>query len=278
MGDPVPDQSHDPDKNGNPNTYDEIEVVVVNALKDNYCYLVRRRDSDRCLIIDTSEFEPIRHAVETRGWTPELILNTHHHHDHVGANVALRELWNCEIYCSEVDLPRIPDANRGLRDGEIFEFNRIEIHAVLIPGHTQGQLGYYFPQANRVFVGDTLFSMGCGRLLEGTSSEMVASLHRLSQLPPETRLHFGHEYAEKNGAFAATVEPDNGAIQDRLRTTREGLSRCGYAAAPLLKDELRVNPFLRLDSRSIRRQLGMTSATDLEVFVALRRLRNLFRG
>lgn len=256
----------------------DIEVVVVNALKDNYCYLVHRRGSNACVIIDASEADPIRTDVESRGWTPSAILNTHHHYDHVGANLELQKLWNCGIYCSAVDLDRVPGARHGLRDGETFEVDGIEIEAILIPGHTQGQLGYYIRSAKRVFVGDTMFSMGCGRLLEGAPAEMLNSLNRLCQLPSETCLHFGHEYTEKNGAFALNVEPENGAIHECLRSTRESLARVGHALAPSIEDELRVNPFLRLDSRALRKQLGLGKASDLEVFTSLRRLRDVFQG
>ncbi len=255
-----------------------IEVRTVRALKDNYCYLVHRAGSALCLVIDTSEFAPIQDELERAGLRLGLILNTHHHGDHVDANEDLVRRWDAPVYCSSHDRSRIPNAVRGLDDGETFEFDGMEIRVLAIPGHTRGQIAYYFPQAALLFVGDTLFSMGCGRLFEGTHEEMCHSLEKISSLPPQTQVFFGHEYTEKNGAFALNVEPDNICIHARLRAARESMSADRPTAAPTLAEEMRVNPFLRLKSPSIRRQLGLEGARDIEVFASLRRLRDVFQG
>lgn len=260
------------------NSASTIETVIVRALKDNYCYLVRRVGSADALVIDTSELTPIQEKLAELDLNLKLILNTHHHGDHVDANEDLVSHWQCPVYCSDVDVSRIPKATRGLKDGELFEFDGIQIRVLAIPGHTRGQVAYYIPEANFVFVGDTLFSMGCGRLLEGTPEQMLQSLRRLCDLPKETRVFFGHEYTEKNGTFARDAEPDNKSILDRMRASREALSARGIAPAPTIGDELKVNPFLRLDSASLRRQLNFSTESDLEVFTSLRRLRDVFQG
>lgn len=255
-----------------------VEVVTVRALQDNYCYLVRRVGSRKALVVDTSEFEPIQNQIQASDLELELILNTHHHGDHVAANPQLVQQWNCPVYCSAVDLARVPMAKRGLEDGEVFEFDGIKIQTISIPGHTRGQIAFYLPDENLVFVGDTLFAMGCGRLLEGTPDQMLTSLRKLTDLPLETRVFFGHEYTEKNGTFARDVEPDNKCVLDRMRAAREALSVGGVSHAPTLSEEMKANPFLRLDSPSLRRQLSLVNETDLEVFTSLRRLRDVFQG
>jgi hydroxyacylglutathione hydrolase len=255
-----------------------VEVITVRALQDNYCYLVRRLGSQKAFVIDTSDFEPIQKQLQASRLSLHLILNTHHHGDHVAGNTELARTWQCPVYCSVTDIGRIPLAQRGLKDEEVFEFDGIRIQALSIPGHTRGQLAFYLPDENLIFVGDTLFSMGCGRLLEGTPEQMLGSLRRLCDLPRDTRVFFGHEYTEKNGTFARDVEPDNKCVLDRMRAAREALSVGGVTHAPTLAEEIKANPFLRLDSPSLRRQLNMAQETDLEVFTSLRRLRDVFQG
>ncbi|RYZ81531.1 MAG: hydroxyacylglutathione hydrolase [Proteobacteria bacterium] len=255
-----------------------VEVITVRALQDNYCYLVRRTGSLKALVIDTSDFEPIQKQLQAEDLELHLILNTHHHGDHVAANTQLVQHWKCPVYCSTVDVARVPLAKRGLEDGEVFEFDGIKIQTLSIPGHTRGQIAFHLPDENLVFVGDTLFAMGCGRLLEGMPEQMLSSLRRLMDLPRETRVFFGHEYTEKNGTFARDVEPDNKCVLDRMRAAREALSVGGVSHAPTLAEEMKANPFLRLNSPSLRRQLNMVNETELEVFTSLRRLRDVFQG
>ena len=260
------------------NNSTEIEIRTVRALQDNYCYLIHRRGSKVAAVVDTSDATPIEEALKKFELSLGLILNTHHHHDHVGGNTELAERWNVDVYCSTPDIGRIPNAKRALSDGEKFSFDGVDIEVISIPGHTRGQIAFYIPAAQAVFVGDTVFAMGCGRLLEGTAEQMYQSLTRLAELPPKTRIFFGHEYTEKNGTFAGNVEPGNTGIQDRLRTAREALSSGRIPLAATLAEEQKVNPFLRLKSPVIRRQLGLETASDLEVLTSLRRLRDVFQG
>lgn len=254
----------------------DIVIETLRALQDNYVYLVGRRHSNERLVIDPSEAAPVTQALKAKGLRLGLILNTHHHHDHIGGNLELKREWNAPIYCSDVDLERIPGVDRGLADGETFHFDGIEIETIGIPGHTQGQTAYYIEAANTVFVGDTVFSMGCGRLFEGTPEQMLGSLRRLAKLPPQTRLGIGHEYTERNAAFAHHVESDNAKVMDRLARTRSELSTRGVASLPELREELETNPFFRPNSPSIRSFLGMPLASDIEVFARLREMRNTF--
>jgi hydroxyacylglutathione hydrolase len=256
----------------------KIHIQVIRALQDNYCYLIWREGSGLCAVVDPSEAGPIEDALSKLGLKLALILNTHHHHDHVGGNASLVKAWQPDVYCSAVDAKRIPDASRGLVDGETFEFDGIGFKTLSIPGHTHGQIAFLIHEAKAIFVGDTLFSMGCGRLFEGTPEQMWRSLNRILSLPQDFQIYFGHEYTERNGAFARNLEPDNMAIVARLRETRESLSMGRPPSAPTISDEMKVNPFLRARSASIRRTLSMPNASDVEVFASLRRLRDEFRG
>lgn len=229
-------------------------VLVVPALKDNYCYLIAREGSTRALVIDPSDEVPITSALAAQGLNLDVIINTHHHPDHVGGNVALARRHPVHIYCSTTDLPRVPGATRGLADNEVVEFDGLKFKILTIPGHTQGQIALFFadgvttPEGRTgpaVFAGDTLFAMGCGRLFEGTPEQMWQSLARLTKLPPETLLFFGHEYTERNAAFAKALEPENSLITERLEAARAALAKSPTVPPPTLQEELAVNPFLR---------------------------------
>lgn len=251
-----------------------IHVATVPALTDNYCYLVWRDGSEKAVVVDPSEAKAISSALKSRGLRAGLILCTHHHHDHVGGNLEIARQDGCEVWCSAHDVSRVPGASRGLDDGERFEFDGIGFETWAIPGHTLGQVAYYQPESKSLFVGDTLFSMGCGRLFEGSAEQMHASLSRIARAPGDTFVHVGHEYTVRNGEFAASIEPGNFDIRRRVETAKR-LGR--VVPSPTIADELKVNPFLRTHSPEIRHLLGFPpNAPDIEVFAKLREIRNAF--
>lgn len=254
----------------------QIQIETVRALKDNYCYVIHRLGSRKAIVVDPSESAPIEAALDKLGLELGLILNTHHHHDHVDGNSDLLHTASVPVYCSRYDLSRIPGATRGFTDGENFEFDGLACEVLEIPGHTLGQIAFYFADANALFVGDTLFSMGCGRLFEGTAKQMFESLNHIASLPAETRIYFGHEYTETNGRFAQSVEPGNEGVARRIESVRSQLSLRNFSEAPTLASEREVNPFLRTSSPEIRARLNLESATDLDVFTRLREIRNTF--
>ena len=247
----------------------KIVIHTVKALTDNYCYLVHREGSSQAVVIDPSESTPVLNALREHKLSCGLILNTHHHHDHIGGDRELSMQFECEIYCSQFDRHRIPGSTRGLKDNESFEFDKIRFETWSIPGHTKGQVAFYVAEARALFPGDTVFAMGCGRLFEGTPLEMMTSLKRLESAPIETRLYIGHEYTLRNAAFALSVEPSNRDIELRLQAILK---------APSIREEQLVNPFLRLNSQEIRNSIGLTESntTELDVFTRLRELRNTF--
>jgi len=233
-----------------------VEIIPIYALTDNYCYLVHRKGSKRAMLIDASETEPIQRALHQYGLHLELIISTHHHHDHIGANQELQAETGAEIWSSLYDLQRVPGSKRGLTDGEKFSFDGIDCEAMMIPGHTLGQISIHIPEAQALFVGDTMFAMGCGRLFEGTFEQMYESLRRIVALPQTTRVYFGHEYTANNGGFALQVDPDNRlAIEERMILAREYVVKNKCVPAPTIADEMRVNPFLRARTLSEFRSL-----------------------
>jgi len=259
-----------------------VEIVPIPLLSDNYGYLLIDPTTKRAAIVDCSEAGPVLAEVERRGLTLEAVLSTHHHFDHVGGNDEVaRTIPGIRVLGSEADRARVPAITEGLADGEEFEVIGVRGRAILIPAHTSGHLAYFFPtEGPSVFSGDTLFAAGCGRLFEGSPAQMMESLGKLSALPDSTRVWCGHEYTEKNLAFAHELEPTNADIAakwDRVRNER----RQGRPTVPsTIGEEKRTNPFLRSESAELRRSVqakfpGLPT-DSVSVFAKTRELKDNF--
>ena len=256
-----------------------MRVVPVPVLADNYAYLVIA-DGGKAAIVDPSEAEPVLEAAKREGVELVAIWNTHHHWDHTGGNRdLLRAQPSLEVVGYGEDQARIPGLTKGVRDGEEFAFEGASVRVLYIPAHTSGHVAYLLPAETTVFTGDTLFAAGCGRLFEGDAAMMMASLGRLSSLPPETRVYCGHEYTEKNLRFAATLEPGNARLRDKLARV-EAMRRAGRATVPsTIADEKATNPFLRTDSpelaASVRRLVpNLPEGDRVALFAAVRGLKD----
>jgi hydroxyacylglutathione hydrolase len=226
------------------------------------------------MAVDSPDGDNISRHLEKKNWKLTHIFNTHHHHDHVEGNEILKGEHGCEIIGAAPDAGKIPAIDAALEDGEEFDFGRHRARLLLTPGHTAGSACLHFPQAALLFTGDTLFSMGCGRLFEGDAAQMRASLQKIAALPDETLIYCGHEYSLTNAEFAMELEPGNKELQKRLAEVKK-LRRERRATLPVtLGVEKATNPFLRPHSREIRRNLHMEDASDIEVFAAIRELRN----
>jgi len=186
-----------------------IEIKQIPVLRDNYIYLVHLADSGHTVAVDPAEARPVLSALAESGWSLTHIFNTHHHADHVGGNLELKRSTGCEIVGSCKDSPRIPGLDRRVSHGECITLGHREVQVMEVSGHTCGHLAYWLAEASALFVGDTLFSLGCGRLFEGTADQMWQSLTRIRALPANTRIYCAHEYTEANARFALTVEPGN---------------------------------------------------------------------
>ena len=214
---------------------------------DNYGVLVHDPASGLTIAVDAPEEAPVRAALEAEGWTLSHILTTHHHADHTDANLALKAAFGAEIVGPAAERDRIPGIDRTVTGGDGFAVGAIRVAVIDTPGHTLGEVSYHLPDARALFAGDALFSLGCGRLLEGDAAMLWASLQRLRDLPDDTDLYCGHEYTATNARFAVDVDPGNPALRNRV----EAVERLRIERRPTLPvslgEEKRTNPFLRAD-------------------------------
>lgn len=257
-------------------TTTHLQVHMFAALTDNYCYLVRDPDSGVTAVIDTPEVAPIEAALAETGWSLDYILNTHHHFDHAGGNLELKEKTGCTIVGPRAEAARIPGIDIALGDGETFDLGTRTATIYDTPGHTRGHIVYHFAADGIAFTGDTLFSLGCGRLFEGTPEQMWSSLQKLLAWPDETLVYCAHEYTRANAAFALTVEPDNAQLIERAAQIDELRSRNAPTIPSTIGLERATNPFLRPTSPALQATLGMTGAPTVEVFAETRRRKDHF--
>ncbi len=252
----------------------DLEVDPVPCLRDNYAYLIRDEKADLCAVVDPSEFEPVANALKSHGWRLTHILNTHHHFDHTGGNIPLKDAFGAEVVGPAKDRARIPAMDTGVDEVTNWRFGTREVRVLEIPAHTRAHIAFVVGGA--AFTGDTLFAMGCGRLFEGTALMMWTSLSKLMQLPDETLVYCGHEYTLNNGRFALTLEPGNSALARRMRDV-EALRAKGAPTVPsTIALEKLTNPFVRPHSNEIRKRLGLEHASDVEVFAEMRRTKDSF--
>ena len=254
-----------------------IKIQQIPVLQDNYIYLIHETESGETAVVDPAVAEPVLTTLAKNNWQLTYILNTHHHADHVGGNRELKTATQCRIIGSKEDSKRIPGIDIALQNGETVTLGKYSLTMIECSGHTLGHIAFYLPEANALFCGDTLFSMGCGRLFEGSAKQMWQSLSTFKQLPLDTLIYCAHEYSLANAKFALTIEPNN----TQLINTIEQFSQLRANNLPTvptsLQQELVTNPFLRADSAEIRSTLNLQAATELEVFTELRKRKDSFR-
>jgi hydroxyacylglutathione hydrolase len=252
-----------------------LAITPIPALRDNYIWLVRE-STGQTAVVDPSVAEPVLDALENKGWTLDVVLNTHHHYDHTGGNLELKAKTGCRIVGPKADEARIPGIDLALADGEPFALGDAQAVVIDIPGHTRGHIAFYFADDRALFCGDTLFAMGCGRLFEGTPAQMWTSLSRLALLPKETLIYCGHEYTQANARFALTVEPGNRALNERAKAVA-ALRWEGRVTLPSsIGEELATNPFLRAMSPEIQKSVGLGPEDPIAVFAEVRRRKDYF--
>ncbi|MGH6913116.1 MAG: hydroxyacylglutathione hydrolase, partial [Geminicoccales bacterium] len=211
-------------------------------------------------------------------WTLDWILSTHHHSDHTGGNLELKQATGCRVAGARSDAARIPGIDLELAEGDRFELGEAQAQVLETPGHTSGHISYWFADAGVLFCADTLFSLGCGRLSEGTPADMWRSLGKLAALPDETLVYCAHEYTQTNARFALSVDPDNPELKKRAAEV-DRQRAAGQPTVPTrLGAERAANPFLRASDPAIRQNLGMASASasDADVFAEIRRRKDRF--
>lgn len=253
-----------------------LEIEQFTCRSDNFGVLIREPKSGVVALVDAPEESSILAAIERTGWQPSIILTTHHHIDHVEANLALKEKFGLQIVAPAAEASKIPGVDRKVKEGDRVAVGEAEAIVIETPGHTAGHVSFYFPASDVIFTADTLFALGCGRLFECPPEIMQQSLSKLSILPPETVVYCGHEYTLSNARFAVTVDPENAALAARVKKI-EALRADNKATLPTtIGEELATNPFLRWSDASIRKHLGLEGASDTEVFAEIRKRKDNF--
>lgn len=253
-----------------------LEIHQIPVLSDNYVYLAHDVATGKTAVVDPATHEEVLEALAEKGWTLTHILNTHHHADHTGGNMALKQATGCTIVGPRADRDRIPGIDVEVGDGESYALGESVAKVFDVPGHTRGHIAYWFGESDALFCGDTMFALGCGRLFEGTPQQMWTSLSKLRALPGSTQVYCAHEYTKSNAAFAVTVEPDNGALVARKSMIDDMRARGERTVPSTLAEEIATNPFLRPDSPDLQRTLGMVGAPLVEVFAETRRRKDNF--
>jgi len=254
----------------------QIDIEQIPVLSDNYVYLVRDRATGKTAVVDPAVSEPVQQRLSALGWTLSHILNTHHHGDHVGGNLALKAATGCTIVGPRADRDRIPGIDMALGEGEVFRLGDSEARVYDVPGHTRGHIAYWFADSEALFCGDTLFACGCGRMFEGTPAQMWASLSKLRALPEATRVYCAHEYTQSNIRFALSVDPGNKALQERSRRVDALRAQSLPTVPSTIGEERATNPFLRADDPGLAVQVGRPGGDPVAVFGATRKAKDVF--
>jgi len=252
------------------------ETRLFLCLSDNYGVLLHDPESGATASIDAPEAPPIEAALAATGWKLTDILVTHHHADHTGGIRALKDKYRCRVVAPAKEAARIPAVDETVREGDQVAVGKLTANVIETPGHTLGHIAYWFHGEQLVFVGDTLFSIGCGRVIEGTPDMMWASLKKLRDLPNDTEVYCGHEYTAANIKFARTIEPDNPVLAARDAQVGQ-LIAAGEPTIPVtIGDEKLANPFLRADLPEVTGILGMDGEPAAKVFAEIRARKNRF--
>ena len=239
-----------------------MRIEIISCLQDNYSYLIIDEINNNACVVDPSEAKPIINFLENKNIKLKYILNTHHHYDHIGGNKELKKKYKSIVVGYKDDAHRIPEIDILVEDEQVWKKDNFEAKIFHIPGHTSGHICFHFYKDNFLFTGDTLFSLGCGRLFEGTYKNMFDSLNKIKGLPENTNIFCGHEYTLQNSKFCIKYDPDNLALKNKIDDIEKKLKNNLPTVPSILKDEINCNIFLK--------------AKDLESFSKLRDLKDNF--
>ena len=253
-----------------------MNIEIIHCLNDNYSYLIKDNQTNTVAIIDPSEFGPCEEKIDQKYKKLDFILVTHHHFDHVGGNTELKKKYGSKILGFEKDKKRIPGIDILLKDGQDFKIGNLDFKTIFIPGHTSGHIAFYFKKEKVVFTGDTLFSLGCGRVFEGTIKQMFESLNKIKSLPGDTKVYCGHEYTKNNLEFCLKFNPGNNYLKDKEKFIETSIREKKPTIPSTVADEIKTNIFLRYDDLDVKNVLNLKNASDLEIFAKLRDLKDNF--
>jgi len=239
-----------------------MKTEIIKCLQDNYSYIILDESNNNACVVDPGESFPIIDFVESNGIKLKYILNTHHHYDHINGNLELKKKYGSKIIAFEKDKNRIPKIDIFVRDNEIWKADNFEAKIYHTPGHTRGHIAFHFFNEKKIFTGDTLFSLGCGRIFEGTFKEMFNSLSKFKKLPKETEIYCGHEYTLQNSDFCVKYDPENSKLKNKIKKIKKKLNDNLPTVPTVLSEELECNIFLK--------------AENLQTFTKLRELKDNF--
>lgn len=251
-------------------------VNLIPCLADNYSYCIIDSVSKNVILIDPAEFSVVDNFLKNKNLVPNYILNTHHHSDHVGGNILLKQKYNSNILGFAADKDRIPGIDTFLKDRETIKIGNLEIETHHAPGHTSGHVFYYLKNEKIAFVGDIVFSLGCGRVFEGTMEQMYHSVNKIKNLAPETRIFCGHEYTKSNLNFCMSIDKNNKDLKIKEQIILAQRKHNIPTIPTTVMDEQKTNIFFRLDDTKIRKAISLENVTELEVFSKLRKLKDNF--
>jgi hydroxyacylglutathione hydrolase len=238
--------------------------------------LIHDEISNTVAIVDPSEFIPCDTIISKNYKKLDFILNTHHHYDHVGGNEELKKKYNSKVLGFENDKNRIPQIDTVLKDNQEFKIGTLNFTTIFIPGHTRGHVAFYFKKERVVFSGDTLFSLGCGRVFEGTYKQMFQSLNKLKNLPGETKVYCGHEYTFKNLEFCLKFNPNNDFLKKKKDDIKLSLKNKKPTIPSTIADEIKANIFFRVNDPDVKKAINLENSPDIEIFTKLRDLKDNF--
>ena len=253
-----------------------MHVIPIPCLTDNYAYIINDNVSKTVGVVDPSEALPVIAFLKKQNLKLNYILNTHHHYDHIGGNTELKKLYNAKVVGFVGDKHRIPGIDIMLEDNAKWTFGESSVKILHIPGHTLGHICFFFENEKIACTGDTLFSLGCGRIFEGDHKQMLTSLNKIKKLPKNTKIYCGHEYSYKNAEFCMKYDNDNIDLKKKIEKIKQ-LRLNNLPTLPTdLEDELKSNIFLKCDQNDIKTKLNMKNQDDYKVFRKVRDLKDNF--
>ena len=253
-----------------------FEIITIKSLSDNYIWLLRNNEKNLTTVIDPANDEDVNEVLLSKNWKLNQIINTHHHFDHTNGNLKLKNKWKAELIGPEKEKDKINNIDHYVADNDKIQIAGLDTLVIHSPGHTLGHVMYYLMNEKILFAGDTIFSLGCGRVFEGTMNDMFSSLIKIKKLDPKTLIYCGHEYTENNLKFALEVNPNNENLKNFSKKVYKLLDAGKPTVPSLLEDELKCNPFLQTENIEISKYFNEDKLIGLELFSKLRELKDKF--
>ena len=247
-----------------------LEINIINAFSDNYIYVIRNESKKITTVVDPGESTPVINFLRNKGWHLDEIVNTHHHHDHIGGNIELLKIYKSKLIAPIYDKSRISDVDILVSDNELINIAGTQTKVIHTPGHTTGHVCFFMADEKCLFSGDTMFYLGCGRVFEGTMEQMWASLLRLRILPDDTLVYCGHEYTLSNAKFANHIDPQNQLLQKTITEIKNKRAKDIPTIPFELGREKNINPFLRADDQKLINSVGLKTSDPNESFRTMR--------